>query len=136
MSELPSRELAAQIVARSLANGGEFAELFAERSGGLQMSIDESRVEDVVSGAEQGAGLRVIKDGTAYFAHVDGLAEADLLRAAEEVSSALRGSRAEPLPMKASESRAAAGEPAPGGGSRGAQIRAPARARRAGSLAR
>ena len=105
MSELPSTELAEQIVARSLVNGGEFAELFAERTRGLQMGIDESRVEDVVSGAEQGAGLRVVMDGTAYFAHVDGLTEGDLLRAADEVASALRGARAEPVPLQVSDPR-------------------------------
>ena len=67
------------------------------------MSIDESRVEDVVSGGEQGAGLQVVSDGTAYFAHVDGLAEDDLMQAAEEVASALRGSRSEPQSLSTRE---------------------------------
>jgi TldD protein len=103
LSELPSTELAERVIARSLANGGEFAEIFAERSANLQMSIDESRVEDVVSGGEQGAGLQVVSDGTAYFAHVDGLAEDDLMHAAEEVASALRGSRSEPQALSTRE---------------------------------
>ena len=105
MSRLPARDLAAEILARSLANGGDFAEIFAERSRATSMSIDESRVEDVVSGAEQGAGLRVVKDGTAYFAHVDGLGEADLQRAADEVAAALRGERTEPVPLHAVDPR-------------------------------
>ena len=47
------------------------------------MSIDESRIESVQSGAEEGAGVRVVSGGTTYFAHVDGLDPADLERAAE-----------------------------------------------------
>jgi TldD protein len=103
MSELPSAGVAEAVVARALVNGGEFAEVYAERSGGMHMSIDESRVEGVVSGGEEGAGVRVVKDGTAYFAHVDGLAEADLQRAADEAAAALRSERSEPQPLQALE---------------------------------
>jgi TldD protein len=91
VSELPGLELAESIVGRALANGGEFAELYAERGSSMQISIDESRIERVQSGGEEGAGVRVVKHGTAYFAHVDGLAEADLRRVADEAAAALRG---------------------------------------------
>ena len=57
------------------------------------MSIDESRIEAVQSGAEQGAGVRVVEGGTTYFAHVDGLDPADLERAADEAAAALRRER-------------------------------------------
>ena len=46
------------------------------------------------SGAEEGAGVRVVDGGTTYFAHVDGLDPADLERAADEAAAALRGERA------------------------------------------
>jgi TldD protein len=103
MSELPSPELAEAIVSRALANGGDFAELFAERTTGMSITIDESRIEGVQSGGEQGAGVRVVKDGTAYFAHVDGLGERDLQRAADEAAAALRGDRTAAAPLKATE---------------------------------
>ncbi|MEK6277549.1 MAG: TldD/PmbA family protein [Actinomycetota bacterium] len=99
--ELVPRDLAERIVARSLARGGDFAELFAERRSGLAMSIDESRIEGVQAGSEEGAGVRVVTGATAHFAHVDGLAEADLERAADEAAAALRGERAEPVPLQA-----------------------------------
>jgi TldD protein len=94
-------EVAERVLARALANGGEFAELFAERRSGLTLAIDESRIEQVQSGAEQGAGVRVLSGGTTYFAHVDGLDPADLERAAGEAAAALRGERAEPRPLHA-----------------------------------
>jgi TldD protein len=93
--------VAERVIARALAHGGEFAEVFAERRNGLTLAIDESRIESVQSGAEEGAGVRVLSGGTTYFAHVDGLGPADLERAAAEAAAALRGDRAEPRPLHA-----------------------------------
>ena len=94
-------EIAARVLAGALDSGGEFAEVFAERRAAMGMSIDESRIESVQSGAGEGAGVRVIGDRTTYFAHVDGLDPADLERAAAEAASALRGERVEPRPLVA-----------------------------------
>src|SRR5215813_1134665 len=93
--ELFEPAVAERVLARALASGGDFAELFAERRGGLSMSIDESRIESVQSGAEEGAGVRVVAGGTTYFAHVDGLDPGDLERAAAEAASALRAGAVE-----------------------------------------
>ena len=103
MAELPAIGLAQSIVGRALSAGGDFAELYTERTRGLSTTIDESRIEGVVSSSEQGAGVRVVKDGTAYFAHVDGLGESDLQRAADEAAAALRGDRSEARPLEAVE---------------------------------
>jgi len=104
VSELIDPAVAERVLARALAHGGRFAEVFAERRRGLTMSIDESRIEAVQSGAEEGAGVRVVDGATTYFAHVDGLDPADLERAAAEAASALRGERAEPRPLAAQAS--------------------------------
>ncbi len=107
-ADLLDPAVAERVLARALAHGGEFAEVFAERRSGLTLAIDESRIESVQSGAEEGAGVRVLSGGTTYFAHVDGLDPADLERAAGEAAAALRGERAEPRPL-----RAEAGNPLP-----------------------
>ncbi|MEX0973320.1 MAG: TldD/PmbA family protein [Solirubrobacterales bacterium] len=99
--ELLDPAVAERVIARALAHGGEFAELFVERRSGLTLAIDESRIEAVQSGAEAGAGVRVLSGGTTYFAHVDGLDPADLERAAGEAAAALRGERAEPRALRA-----------------------------------
>jgi TldD protein len=99
--ELLDPAVAKRVLARALAHGGEFAEVFAERRAGLSLAIDESRIESVQSGAEEGAGVRVLSGGTTYFAHVDGLDPADLERAAGEAAAALRGERAEPRALHA-----------------------------------
>ena len=95
--------LAEGVVARALANGGDFAELFCEERAGFALGIDESRVERAQRGGERGAGVRVTSGETTYFAHVDGLAEPDLERAADAAAAALSGERAKPTPLAAAE---------------------------------
>ncbi|HEX5990060.1 MAG TPA: TldD/PmbA family protein [Solirubrobacterales bacterium] len=101
MSELIDQAVAERALARALANGGRFAEVFAERRRGQTLAIDESRIESVQSGAEEGAGVRVVDGNTTYFAHVDGLDPADVERAADEAAAALRAERREPQPLQA-----------------------------------
>jgi TldD protein len=98
--------LAAAVVERALARGGDFAELFCEDRAGFGLAIDESRVERVQRGGERGAGVRVVLGETTYFAHVDGLAEADLERAADAAAAALGGDRTGPKPLRAAEAPA------------------------------
>jgi TldD protein len=101
VSELLDPAVAERVLTRALANGGRFAEIFAERRRGFSLAIDESRIESVQSGAEDGAGVRVIDGTTTYFAHVDGLDPADLERAADEAAAALRGESGQPRALRA-----------------------------------
>jgi TldD protein len=101
MSELLDQDVAARVLARALAHGGRFAEVFAERRRGQSLAIDEQRIESVQGGAEEGAGVRVVEGNTTYFAHVDGLDPADLERAADEAAAALQGDRHEPQQLQA-----------------------------------
>src|ERR687892_2635402 len=94
-------DLAARIVERALSKGGDFAEVFCEERSGLGLAIDESRVERVQRGSERGVGVRVVRGETSYFAHVDGLGESELERAAAAVAAAARGNRREIQPLAA-----------------------------------
>ena len=100
-ANLLDSEVAERVLSRALAGGGEFAEVFAERRRGFSMTIDESRIESVRDGSEQGAGVRVVDAGTTYFAHVDGLDPGDLERAGREAASALRGASVKPRGLAA-----------------------------------
>ena len=108
--------LAAAVLERALSRGGDFAELFCEDRRGFTLSIDESRVERPQSGSERGAGIRVIDGEVTRFAHVDGLAEEDLLRAADGLASALGGDATEPLALQAVAAAAAPGDRGRSGG--------------------
>src|SRR4029450_11415901 len=83
--------LVERVLSRALERGGDFTEVFCEQRSGFSLSIDESRVERAQRGAERGAGVRVVSGDTTYFVHVDGLAEPDLMRAAEGGAAARGG---------------------------------------------
>jgi TldD protein len=98
---LVDEALAERVLARALAHGGDFAEIFCEERRGFSISIDESRVERPQSGSERGAGIRVLDGEITRLAHVDGLAEGDLIGAADGLSAALRGDSAGPVSISA-----------------------------------
>ncbi|HEY6958474.1 MAG TPA: TldD/PmbA family protein [Candidatus Limnocylindria bacterium] len=51
----------------ALSRGGDWAELFWERHETLQLVLDDGRVEDAITGVDQGAGIRVTNgDRTTY----------------------------------------------------------------------
>ena len=94
-------ELAASVLERALARGGDMAELYAEARRGFAISLDDGRVERPQGGRERGACVRVVQGESTYYGHVDGLAEEDLLRVARSVSEAVRGDASEPAALRA-----------------------------------
>jgi TldD protein len=92
-----------------LRNGGDFAEVFVEDRRSSSGRFDDGRIEELVSGRDRGAGLRVVRGETTGFAHTADLTEAGLLRAAEAAAAAARGggarTRSAPLEPLRSEPR-------------------------------
>jgi TldD protein len=101
--QLVDKDIAGRVLQRALSRGGNFAELFCEERRGFSLSIDESRVERPQSGSERGAGIRVIDGEVTRLAHVDGLREEDLQRAADGLASALAGEAREPVALRTAE---------------------------------
>jgi len=79
-----------RVLAEALRNGGEFAEVFAEDRSNTSAMLDDGRVEELSSGRERGAGIRVVTGDTTGFAHTADLSEQGLLRAAEAASAVAR----------------------------------------------
>ena len=96
--------LAAAVLERALARGGDMAELYAEARRGFAVSLDDGRVERPQAGRERGACVRVVQGESTYYGHVDGLAEDDLLRVARSVSEAVRGDATRPAALRSMES--------------------------------
>ncbi len=80
-----------RVLSEALRNGGEFAEVFAEDRSTSSAMLDDGRVEELSSGRERGAGIRVVSGETTGFAHTADLSEAGLLRAAEAAAAVARG---------------------------------------------
>jgi TldD protein len=80
-----------RVLSEALRHGGDFAEVFAEDRSTSSAMLDDGRVEELSSGRERGAGIRVVSGETTGFAHTADLTEAGLLRAAEAASAVAGG---------------------------------------------
>ena len=76
-----------RVLSEALRHGGEFAEVFAEDKSTSSAMLDDGRVEELSSGRERGAGIRVVSGETTGFAHTADLSEEGLLRAADAASA-------------------------------------------------
>ncbi len=79
-----------RVLTESLRHGGDFAEVFAEDRSSSSALLDDGRVEELSSGRERGAGIRVVSGETTGFAHTADLSEPGLLRAAEAAAAVAR----------------------------------------------
>jgi TldD protein len=77
-------------LATAVSSGGEFAEVFAEDRRRTGARLDDGRIEDLTSGRERGAGIRVVSGETTGFAYTSDLSEAGLSAAAEAAAAAAR----------------------------------------------
>lgn len=84
-------DVLARVLAEAAKTGGDFAEVFAEDRVNSSALLDDGRVEELTSGRERGAGIRVIRGDTTGFAHTADLSEAGLLAAAKAAAAAARG---------------------------------------------
>jgi TldD protein len=80
-----------RVLGVALRTGGDFAEVFAEDRRNALARLDDGRVEELTSGRERGAGIRVVVGETTGFAHTADLSESGLRSAAEAAAAAARG---------------------------------------------
>jgi TldD protein len=80
-----------RVLATALRTGGEFAEVFAEDRRSSSALFDDGKVEELTSGRDRGAGIRVVVGDTTGFAHTADLSEPGLVAAAEAAAAAARG---------------------------------------------
>lgn len=71
-----------------------------ERTESLVLSLEDRRSEKARAGLELGAAVRTVTGDSTYFGHVDGVAEADLLRLADGVAAAIKGGRSLPQALQ------------------------------------
>jgi TldD protein len=74
----------------ALRRGGDFAEVFVEDRRTSAARLDDGKVDNVTSGRDRGAGVRVVVGEATGFAHTADLTEAGLTKAAETAAAAAR----------------------------------------------
>jgi len=72
----------------ALRNGGDFAEVFVEDRKSSSALLDDGRIEELTSGRDRGAGIRVVSGDTTGFAHTADLSAEGLRQAAEAAGAA------------------------------------------------
>jgi TldD protein len=79
-----------RVLAEALGRGGNLAEIFVEDRISTSLRMEESRVEDVASGKDMGAGIRVVAGDSSSYAYTNLLTTEALLEAARAARAALR----------------------------------------------
>ena len=77
-----------RVLGTAVRTGADFAEVYAEDKRSTSVALDDRKVEQVTSGRDRGAGIRVVKGDTTGFAHTADLSEAGLRAAAEAAAAA------------------------------------------------
>jgi TldD protein len=80
-----------RVLGEALRTGGDFAEVFVEDRQMSTASLDDGKVEELSSGRDRGAGIRVVVGETTGFAHTADLSEPGLRAAAGAAAAVARG---------------------------------------------
>jgi TldD protein len=79
-----------RVLESALSRGGDFAEVFVEDRSTSSAMLDQRKVEELSSGRDRGAGIRVVVGDTTGFAHTADLSEKGLLAAAQAAAAVAR----------------------------------------------
>jgi TldD protein len=82
-------DLVRRVLSEALSSGGRFAEVFAEVRTSTSIRLDDSRIEEVVTGHDRGAGVRVFHGEAQAYAFSNRLDPEAILRAARVAADAV-----------------------------------------------
>ena len=80
--------LVREVLRAAVASGGRLAEVFAEERRSTSLRLDDRRVEELSTGTDRGAGVRVVAGNTTAYAHSNRLDREALLDAARAAAAA------------------------------------------------
>jgi TldD protein len=78
-----------KVLAAAVETGAQHAEIFVERKRSTALKLEDGRIEDVASGADAGAGIRVISGDKVAYAYTNVLDLASLVAAAHAARAGL-----------------------------------------------
>jgi TldD protein len=82
------QDILERVLAGAVSGGADFAEVYAEDKRSTSAGLDDGRVEQVTSGRDRGAGIRVVAGDTTGFAYTSDLSEHGLESAASAAAAA------------------------------------------------
>ena len=84
MSSMLDESTVQRVLTAGLERGADFAEVFAEDKRSSSAALDDGKVEELTSGRDRGAGIRVVVGDATGFAHTSDLSEDGLIAAAAD----------------------------------------------------
>jgi len=82
------RDLVSEVLLAARRRGGDVAEVFVEERSSTAIRLDDGRVEELTTGLDRGAGVRVFQGTTYGYAYANRLDRDSLLEAAAAASGA------------------------------------------------
>jgi TldD protein len=79
-----------KVLGAALSTGGEWAEVYAEDRLSHSIRLEDRRVEELVTGRDRGAGVRVARGTSSAYAYTNRMDSDSLLEAARVAAAALR----------------------------------------------
>ncbi len=94
------------VLKKALSSGGEFADIFVERSVPFSIVCEDGKIEKVISGFDYGAGVRLIFGQRTAYAYTNELTSESLLEIADAVrQAAAQGLQREVYPLMRNKPR-------------------------------
>ena len=82
LSAMLDRSVIEEVLRAALSRGGSFAEIFAEERESATIHLDDGKIEELTSGLDRGAGVRVVHGEASAYAYSNRLDPEALLGAA------------------------------------------------------
>ena len=84
-----NQSTAEKVLARALASGGDFSEIYLEDTDATTLTMASGKLETATSGRSFGAGVRVFRGTRSVYVYTNDCSEAGLLSAAEQAAAAI-----------------------------------------------
>ncbi|MBI5180194.1 MAG: TldD/PmbA family protein, partial [Nitrospirae bacterium] len=88
---MADKDLIKKVLKEAVKNGGDFADIYIEKTQPTFIHLEDNKIEKVVSGIDIGAGIRVIFNSKTVYAYTNELSDNSLLELAVTVSAAVKG---------------------------------------------
>ncbi len=80
------KEKAGYILSNLMSQGGQYGEIFYERSRTCRMQLEDNRIDKIQVGIDCGVGIRLIKDGKTYYGYTTNITYESMLEIAKALA--------------------------------------------------
>ena len=87
------RNVAAEVLARAVKTGGDFAEIFMEDTVNTALTLKSDRIESLGTSREHGAGIRVFEGTRAIYVYTNDTSREGLMACAAQAAAAVRSGK-------------------------------------------